>query len=74
MSLAGGGGVGGARGEGLRGNGVLMRIPCACSVRGLSVGSAVEYEEQEQALNLAETSAPLKQQHKLLCFIWPGPH
>lgn len=53
---------------------MLMRIPCACSVRGLSVGSAVEYEEQEQALNLAETSAPLKQQHKLLCFIWPGPH
>lgn len=41
-----------------------MRIPCACSARGLSVGSAVEYEEREQALNLAETLTPLKQQHK----------
>lgn len=58
MSLAGeGGGWRSAWGGGfLRGNGVLMRIPCACGVRGLSVGSAVEYEEQEQALNLAETS------------------
>lgn len=33
-------------------------------MRGLSVGSAVEYEEREQALNLAETSTLLKQQHK----------
>lgn len=44
MSLAGGLEEHMGRG-GLRGNGVLMRIPCACSVRRLSVGSAVEYEE-----------------------------
>lgn len=59
------GGVGGARGKrGLRGNRVLMRIPCGYSVRGLSVGSAVESEGQEQALNLAQTLTLLKQQHK----------
>lgn len=56
-------GDGGARREVyLRGNRVMMRIPCACSLRGLSVGSVLEYEESEQALNLTVTLKVLKQQ------------
>lgn len=70
-------GDGRARREGFfRGNRVMMRIPCACSLRGLSVGSVVEYEESEQALNLTVTLKVLKQQSfkKMLGFFWPGPN
>lgn len=53
----------------------MMRIPCACGLRGLSVGSAVEYEDSEQALNLAVTLEALKQQHKTFknCSVSSGP-
>lgn len=50
----------------LRGNGVLMRIPSACSVRGLSVGSAVECEEREQPrrdLNAIKAAAQVLQKN-----------
>lgn len=63
----------GARREGfLRGNRVMMRIPCACSLRGLSVGSVVEYEESEQALNLTVTLKVLKQQSFKKCRVSSG--
>lgn len=66
-------GDGGARREGFfRGNRVMMRIPCACSLRGLSVGSVVEYEESEQALNLTVTLKVLKQQSFKKCWVSSG--
>lgn len=43
---------------------MLMRIPSACSVRGLSVGSAVECEEREQPrrdLNAIKAAAQVLQ-------------
>lgn len=67
-------GDGGACREGfLRGNRLMMRIPCACSLRGLSVGSVVEYEESEQALNLTVTLKVLKQQSFKKCWVSSGP-
>lgn len=37
----------------------MMRIPSACSLRSLSMGSAEEHQGREQALNLIVTFKPL---------------
>lgn len=43
-----------------------------CLQRGLSVGSVVEYEESEQALNLTVTLKVLKQQSFKKCWVSSG--